>query len=229
MEIYQTEEQQVEAIKGYWQKNGNTIIAGIALGFAGFIGFNLYQDNKLEQEVAVADGYQTLIESSVKDSTNFAADGEKFISENGDNTYASLTALSLAKDAASHQDWTLTQSQLKVAIDKAPSDGIKAIASLRLARVQVQLEQYAEAVVTLNNNLPVSFTAAIEEIKGDAYLQQGKQDLARNAYQAAIAADGLSTSPSLQVKLDDLAQATVLPTSVITEPAVAEVVESVAK
>ena len=55
--------------------------------------------------------------------------------------------------------------------------------------------------------LPESFRAAIEEIKGDTYLLQGKKELARNAYQAAIDADGLASSPNLQMKLDDLATA----------------------
>jgi predicted negative regulator of RcsB-dependent stress response len=211
VEVYQTEEQQVEAIKGYWAQNGNTIIAGIALGFAGFIGFNLYQDNQLEQELAISDSYQTLIENSAKDGEAFVENGEKFISENGNNSYVTLTALALAKDAATHKDWPQVQKQLTTAIETAPTQGIKAIASLRLARVQVQLEQYTEALNTLNSNLPESFTAAVEEIKGDAYLQQGKKDLARNAYQAAVAADGIATSPSLQIKLDDLAQVTTLP------------------
>jgi len=221
VEIYQTEEQQVEAIKSYWQQNGNTIIAGIALGFAGFIGFNLYQDNKFEEELLVSDTYQTLIEQSGKDAKAFTENGEKFISENGNNSYVSLTALALAKESATHKDWPQVQKQLTTAIESAPTDGIKAIASLRLARVQVQLEQYSDALATLNNNLPESFTAAIEEIKGDAYLQQGKNDLARSAYQAAIAADGIATSPSLQIKLDDLAQVTTLPAAevVAAEPA----------
>ena len=221
MEIYQTEEQQVEAIKSYWQQNGNTIIAGIALGFAGFIGFNLYQDNKFEEELLVSDNYQTLIEQSGKDAKAFTENGEKFISENGDNSYVSLTALALAKESATHKDWPQVQKQLTTAIESAPTDGIKAIASLRLARVQVQLEQFSDAFTTLNNNLPESFTAAIEEIKGDAYLQQGKKDLARSAYQAAIAADGIATSPSLQIKLDDLAQASTLPVAevIAAEPA----------
>jgi len=221
VEIYQTEEQQVEAIKSYWQQNGNTIIAGVALGFAGFIGFNLYQDNKFEEELVVSDNYQALIEQSGKDSKAFIDNGEKFISENGNNSYVSLTALALAKESASHKDWPQVQKQLTTAIESAPTDGIKAIASLRLARVQVQLEQYSDALATLNNNLPESFTAAIEEIKGDAYLQQGKNDLARSAYQAAIAADGIATSPSLQIKLDDLAQVTTLPVAgvVAAEPA----------
>ncbi|MGV2872508.1 YfgM family protein [Colwellia sp. E150_009] len=207
MEIYQTEEQQVEAIKGYWAENGNMIIAGIALGFAGFIGFNVYKDSKLEEELAVSDSYQTLIEASVNDKATFAQNAEKFINENAGTSYESLTALALAKEFATDKDWKNTQAQLTVAINSAPSDGIKAIASLRLARVQIQQEQYEQALSTLAQPLPESFRAAIEEIKGDTYLLQGKKELARNAYQAAIDADGLASSPNLQMKLDDLATA----------------------
>lgn len=211
MEVYQTEEQQVEAIKGFWKENGNTVIAGIVIGFAGFIGFNLYKENVLESELALADSYQALMESSTKNPQEFTANAEKFINENGTTSYASLTALALAKEAATHQDWAQAQKQLTIAIDKASNDGVKAIATIRLARVQVQLEEYTAALATLAKPLPESFTAAKEEIKGDTYLQQGKKDLARTAYQAAIAADGLATSPSLQMKLDDLAQAVNLP------------------
>ncbi len=207
MEIYQTEEQQVEAIKGYWAENGNMIIAGIALGFAGFIGFNVYKDSKLEEELAVSDSYQTLLEASVNDKATFAQNAEKFISENAGTSYESLTALALAKEFATDKDWENAQAQLTVAINSAPSDGIKAIASLRLARVQIQQEQYEQALSTLAQPLPESFRAAIEEIKGDTYLLQGKKELARNAYQAAIDADGLASSPNLQMKLDDLATA----------------------
>lgn len=217
MEVYQTEEQQVEAIKGYWQENGNMIIAGIVLGFAGFIGFNFYKDNVLEQEVAVSDSYQTLIENSTKDKAAFAENAQKFISENANTSYASLTALALAKEAADKKDWQAAQTQLTTALNSAPTEGIKGIASLRLARVQIQLEQYEEALTTLAKPLPASFTAAIEEVKGDTYLLQGKKELARNAYQAAIAADGLASSPNLQMKLDDLATAVNLTTIVPVE------------
>ncbi len=207
MDIYQTEEQQVEAIKSYWEENGNMIIAGIVLGFVGFIGFNYYQDSKLADELAISNRYQTLIENSDTDKQAFSENAAKFISENSTTSYASLTALALAKTAANTQDWAVAQTQLTAAIASAPTDGIKGIASLRLARVQIQLEQYEQALATLAKPLPESFTAAVEEIKGDTYLLQGKKELARNAYQVAIAADGLASSPSLQMKLDDLATA----------------------
>ena len=217
MEIYQTEEQQVEAIKSYWQENGNMIIAGIVLGFVGFIGFNFYKDNQLANETAISDSYQTLIENSTTDKAAFSENAQKFISENANTSYASLTALALAKDAADAQDWQGAQTQLTSALKSAPTEGIKGIVSLRLARVQIQQEQYKQALATLAKPLPESFTAAIEEIKGDTYLLQGKKELARNAYQTAIAADGLANSPSLQMKLDDLATAVNLTTTLPVE------------
>jgi len=204
VDVYQTEEQQVEAIKGYWEENGNTIIAGIVLAFAGFIGFNFYKDHKLTSELAVSDSYQTLIENGVNDKANFPEQAATFINENANTSYASLTSLALAKEAATEKDWNTAQIQLNTAIDSAPTAAIKGIASLRLARVQIQLAQYTEALATLAKPLPESFTANIEEIKGDTYLLQNKKELARNAYQAAITANGLANSPGLQMKLDDL-------------------------
>jgi len=206
VDIHQTEEQQVEAIKGFWKDNGNSIIAGLVLGFSGFIGYGYYKDHKVEQEMMIADSYQAVVELASGDETAYRAAGEAFINDNGSSSYVSLTALALAKNAAEHKDWTEVAKYLTTAIEKSADAGVKGIATVRLARVQVQLEQYDEAIKTLSNSLPKSFTAAAEEIKGDAYLKQDKVELARNAYQAALSVEGQTSSPSLQMKLDDLVE-----------------------
>jgi predicted negative regulator of RcsB-dependent stress response len=211
VDIYQTEEQQVDAIKGYWKENGTYIIAGLVIGFAGFIGFNMYKDNKLAEELALADAYQAVLETNAVDSKTFIAAGDKFISENGQTTYSAFTALALAKESAENKNWQDTVKYLNSAIDNAPSPSIKAIATVRLARVQIQLNEIDAALTTLSATLPASFTAAVEEVKGDAYIQQEKSELARSAYQAAIDAGGLSASPVLQMKLDNLAEVVNLP------------------
>ncbi|WP_426369712.1 YfgM family protein [Pseudocolwellia sp. HL-MZ7] len=210
MEIYETEEQQVDAIKSYWNKNGNMIIAGIVLGLSGFVGFNFYKDAQLETELATSDAYQTLVESIEKKPEGFIAAGEKFITDNKDSSYAGLTALSLAKKSASHQDWPQVEKYLTTAIESSKDEGIKAIATLRLARVQIQLDKVDAALTTLSAPLPQSFKSSIEEVKGDAYLLQDKKDLARISYQDAIAATAGAASQSLQMKLDDLAENIVL-------------------
>lgn len=206
MDVYQTEEQQVEAIKGFWKENGTAIIAGLVLGFAGFIGFNVYKDTQLENEVITSDAYQTVMESAGVDGKLFSASASKFITENKDSSYASLTALALAKETATHKDWPQVAIHLASAIESSTNQGIKAIASIRLARVQIQLEQYTEALATLAVTLPESFKSAIEETKGDAYFKQGKVELARNAYQAALDVEGQTNNGALQMKLNDLAQ-----------------------
>lgn len=210
MENFQTEEQQVEAIKSFWSKNGNSVIAGLIIGFSGFIGFNYYQDNKLASEVAVSESYITLQEKSEADPAAYTAEAEEFIKAHGESSFASFTALSLAKDAVIKQDWAAAEAQLKIAIDIAADEGIKAIASLRLARIQMQTDQLDAALATLNKTLPSSFLASIEVAKGDVYLLQGKNELARVAYQTAIDNKGLETHPNLQIKLDDLAEVSTL-------------------
>jgi len=206
VEIYQTEEQQVDAIKKYWHDNGNAIIAGLVIGFSAFIGYNFYKEAQLEQELLTSESYQTTQALAGKDEQAYTLAGEKFIAENGESSYASLTALSLAKESANHKDWSQVEKYLTTAIDKSTDAGIKGIATIRLARVQIQLEQIEKALATLASPLPESFKSAIEEIKGDAYLKQDKKDLARSAYQAAINANDQAGNAALQMKLDDLAE-----------------------
>ncbi|QOL26980.1 tetratricopeptide repeat protein [Thalassotalea sp. LPB0316] len=208
METYQTEEQQVEAIKKFWQENGNFIIGGILVGLGSFVGFNYYKDSKLESEEAATSAYIEMMESVQEHSDNFVEEGEAFIQANKETSFASFTSLALAKDAVSHQDWAGAEKHLQMAIDNAADEGVKSIAILRLARVQLQQAQADKALATLANDMAEGFVGAAEEVKGDAYLMQGKNELARNAYQAAIDALGAAAAnnQSLQMKLDDLAQ-----------------------
>lgn len=210
MDIYETEEQQVDAIKSYWTKNGNAIIAGIVIGLGGFIGFNYYKDEQLAKELVVSDAYQTLVESAEAKPEGFIASGKQFIAENKESSYATLTALTLAKKAATHKDWPEVEKFLTTAIETSKDEGIKAIATLRLARVQIQLDKVDAALATLNVPLPKAFKSSIEEIKGDAYLLQDKADLARISYQDAITATAGKVNESLQIKLDDLAENIIL-------------------
>jgi len=207
---HQTEEQQVEALKEFWNEYGNAIITGLVIGFAGFIGYGYYKDNKLTSELYTSEAYQSMTTLADSDKAAFRSAGEQFIADNGDSSYSTLTALALAKDAADHKDWTQAEKHLKTAIEKSTDAGIKAIAVVRLARVQMQLEQYDTALATISQALPESFKAEVEEIKGDAYLKQEKVDMARAAYQVALDASGERANPVLQMKLDDLAQEIVL-------------------
>ncbi|GLX84486.1 membrane protein [Thalassotalea loyana] len=208
METYQTEEQQVEAIKKFWQENGNFIIGGILVGLGSFVGFNYYKDSKLESEESTTAAYMEMMQAAETNGDNFAQDGEAFINAHKESSFASFTSLALAKDAVSHKDWTGAAKHLQMAIDNAADEGVKSIALLRLARVQLQQEQADKALATLSTEMAEGFAGVAEEVKGDAYLMQGKPELARTSYQAAIDALGTAaaSNQSLQMKLDNLAE-----------------------
>lgn len=206
MDIYQTEEQQVDAIKAFWKENGTGIIAGIVIGLSGFVGYGYYTESQVKAEIQTAESYQAIIDTIGKNEGEFIQAAENFIATNETSSYASLTALALAKDASTHKDWAEAEKYLLIASEKSSSAGVKAIAITRLARVQIQLENIEAALATLATPLPASFTSTVEEIKGDAYLKQGKVELARNAYQVALAASAENMNPVLQIKIDDLAE-----------------------
>lgn len=206
MEDFQTEEQQVEAIKRFWHEHGNSIIAGIVLGFGGFVGFNWYQDNKVVEETARTEAYIEFQETLVESPDKLSAQAETFLAQHGQSSYASLAEFTLAKAAVEEKDWTKAEQHLNNAIAQAADKNIAAVATLRLAKVQIQSEQIDAALTTLAATLPESFKASVEEIKGDAYLLQGKKELARNAYQTAVDSQKFGANPGLQMKLDDLAE-----------------------
>ncbi|TRX53972.1 YfgM family protein [Thalassomonas sp. M1454] len=207
MDDFQTEEQQVDAIKKFWHENGNSLIAGLVIGLGGFVGFNYYQESQIEAQEALSAEFQATMESFAAQEDNFRTNAQAFIDANKENSYSAFAAFALAKDASSHQNWAGAQTHLEQAANLASSDNMKAIAYLRLARVQIQQQAYDDALATLANPMPESYVASIEEIKGDAYLLQGNSEAARTAYQASADAGGLQTNPALQMKIDDLAVA----------------------
>ena len=43
MEVYETEEQQVEAVKKWWKENGVSLIVGVVMGLSAIAGWKYYQ------------------------------------------------------------------------------------------------------------------------------------------------------------------------------------------
>ncbi|WP_028110932.1 YfgM family protein [Ferrimonas futtsuensis] len=201
MEIYSTEEQQVEAIKSFWKEYGNSIIGGAAIGLAALFGWNTYQEYQIGQEEAASAAFDAAVEKAGARDTLAAAVDELKLSH-GDSAYADLASLMLAKAAADAGDLTQAEQRLTDVAAGIDAD-IKPLVDLRLARVQLALGKSDEALATLNAITGEAFAGQRDELKGDLLKQKGDLQGARDAYQAALTAG--SRSPALQMKLDDLA------------------------
>ncbi len=200
MEIYSTEEQQAEAIKRFFRENGLSLALGVIVGLGGLYGWKAYNQNQITTAEQASDAYTKLVESD-----SVLASADAFITENKDTQYATLAAFVAAKEAVDAQNLDLANEKLSWIVTNVDNAQLKAIATTRLARVQIAQQQYDDALSTLNAPLPEAFNANVAELKGDIYTQQGNKEQARVAYQAAVDAGGLTSNPLLQIKLDDLA------------------------
>ena len=207
MEIYSTEEQQAEAIKSFFRDNGPALVIGVVLGLGGLYGWKAYNQNQVTTAEATSDAYTQLVQADAEQKTNVLAGADEFIKNHQDSSYAVLAAFVAAKEAVEKSDFTAAKNQLSWIITNSKNAELTAIATTRIARIELELKEYDAALKTLTATMPEAFKAAVAELKGDVYLAQGDKDQARAAYQSAADAGGLTNNTTLQMKLDDLAAA----------------------
>lgn len=208
MEIYNTEEQQVEAIKRFLREHGLSIAAGIVIGLGGLYGFRAYQASQLEAQEAQSAAYAALVEKAAAEGADKKAwlvDAQKFIAEHKESNYSHLTALLAAKEAVVLKDYAAAEQQLSAVISSSKVPEVLAVAQLRLARVQAEQAKYKEALATLSATMPAAFAAQQNELKGDVLLKSGDEVAALAAYKAAQAGSEAGKNPLLDVKLNELA------------------------
>lgn len=204
MEQFATEEQQVEAIKRFWKENGMAIVVGAVIGLGGLWGWRYYNEQQIGAKETASVSYQETVEALAADASGYTKAVE-FVSANPDTGYSLLTSLQLAKEAVERKDLPEAAKQLGFVADNSKVDSLKNIANLRLARVQIELQELESALATLDKVTDEAFTAQVQEFKGDIFVNQQLFDKARAAYSAAIEKN--TNNRLIKMKLDNLAVA----------------------
>lgn len=220
METYRTEEEQIEAIKKWWQANGSNILIGIGLAILIVVGWQFWQGQKRSTGEAASVVYGELLQASElidqpdadaeKANANLATLmhlADELKSQHEASEYAVFAALMLAKQHVNAGDADKAEVELRWAIEHKASQGVKLVAQLRLARVLVMKDQLDDALALINGVDAGAQTAAFEEVKGDILVSLGKLDEARAAYSKALNAHDSKggSKPIVKMKYDNLA------------------------
>jgi len=206
IEGYETEEQQVDAIKKWWNDNGTMLIVGAVIGLAGLWGWRYYGESvTASQEKASIEFAHVSEKFNAQGEAHDSSELKQFVAENEGNNYATLGALLLAKEAVDAGDLELAKTQLTELLASNEYAALTPIIALRLARVSAELGEYDEALSTLNSIENEAFLVKVNQTKGDIYLKQGDSNAARAAYQTAVDASEGRVDPVLQLQLNDLA------------------------
>ncbi len=184
MERYETEEQQVEAIKNFWKENGVAIGVGIVLGLGGLGAWQWYGKKVIADKEAQSIAFQETLETI--DSEDGLNAVEVFAKENSDSGYSVLASLMAAQKAVSAENFESAKVHLTMAVSNAPSPAVADLAKLRLARVEHQLGDSKAALATLDSVKSDSYSDQVQEIKGDIFVALKEFDNAKAAYDAVL-------------------------------------------
>lgn len=180
------EYEQSERVRAWLRNNGSNLLSGIALGVGLIVGWNWWQGNRLEHAATAATQFQALIvalDGNDAETAQRLADSLK--ADYADTPYSRLGALRLA-------DWQLGQRKaedalavLSAAAAAEKDDPLAPLLNLRIARLELALERAESALARLEAT-PPAYRGLAEHIRGDALRALGREQDARQAYQAAL-------------------------------------------
>ena len=200
IEISDTEEEQVDKIKKWWNSNGKQILAGAALGLVGVFGWNSYGDYQDNQALNA----RTLYLSYASDSTNIGA-YDKLIKDHSSSSYADQATFLMANYLFEAGNYALALDSLKPLISRE-NVVIASTAILRSASLHLQLGEHNEALAILDVDAGEGFSGLFYNLTGDIYLDLSNKEEAKKYYSLAI--ENITANSSLtqliQIKLDDL-------------------------
>jgi len=181
------EEEQLDAIKQWWQENRVSVIGAVVLTLGGSFGWSQYQDYTSANAMAAADKYDAILmeREAGRSADELAVLSQSIRDESGSVAFAEFAALQVAAAAADSGDFELAKAELEQVMAGVELDStLGQLAQLRLAKVKAALGQEDTAIAMLEMGSD-SFPVRYAQVLGDIHLAAGREAAALEAYQTA--------------------------------------------
>jgi predicted negative regulator of RcsB-dependent stress response len=183
------EQEQVDALKAFWNQYGNLVTWTLilALGaFAAWNGWNWYQRDQAAKASAMHDELERAVQAGDVDKAGriFGDLRERYAR----TAFAQQGGLLVAKVQAEKGKPDDAVASLGWVAANAREEEIKTIAQVRLAGLHLDAKKYDDALKALDAAKAPGFEALVADRRGDVLMAQGKRPEAVAAYKAAWAA-----------------------------------------
>lgn len=207
-----TEEEQIEAIKNWWKKNGSSILIGVGAALAIVFGWQAWQNHQANQQAEAANAFSSLIEAarqpaSEENRGTLAYLADQLKSDHPKTGYAIYASMLLAhQQMMDEDDPAAAQESLRWALERVESgSALELLVRTRLGRAQFAAGNYDEALATVRGVSDAgNFAPLLAELEGDVLMAMDDREGAREAYIRARDAAGAGAIGLLQLKLADL-------------------------
>ncbi len=213
MSRYETEDEQLEAIKAWWKKNGSQLLTVILIGVLAFSGWRYWTNTQWVESTNASSLFEVLQGSMQQDKFGeVSREALKLIQEQPESPYAIGAAMLYAKYSLEKGEVEEAIKHLTWVSNTAEDTQLRNLALLRVARIQADKKSFADAEQSLTTlaqaNLNGAEKANFDYVSGLVALAQSKVDVAQQAFQNVVAnADAEKNLMGLaQIQLDDLSK-----------------------
>ncbi len=201
------EQEQLAAMKAWWDKYGNFILTAatlVLLAIAAYNGWRWYERREAAQAAVLYDEMKSAVD--VNNVSKIKEVAGSLLERYPRTVYAAMAALHAARANHESNDMAAAKAQLRWVIEKSGHPEFTLIARVRLAGVLLDEKAYDEALKLVTGDVPAAQATAFADRRGDILLAQGKPVEARAAWQQALAkADPQHPLRNIiQLKLDAL-------------------------
>ena len=202
-----TEQEELEALQKWWRENGKAVVVGLVIGLGGVFGWTTWQSRIEATAERVSVVYESMVDmAAAGDHIEALLRVEQIIQEHPDSEYAALSALLGAKSALAADRAEDANRLLNWVIQNAARAEVRDVARVRSAQLLLHEGKRDAGVTMLADVKTPAFAAAVEELRGDIFVDDGQSDAAAKAYAAALAGNSITSGMRARVtmKLDDL-------------------------
>ncbi len=185
MPALETDQDQIEMLKRWWNEYGKLVLLVIIIGLG--IGFGwrywLAQQSQNQQKASLL--YQQLLDANRTNNNEVITQISNEINHRYRKTeYANMANLFAAK-AALPQNPEIALKRLQSVMNNSKMPSLKQVARLRAARILAEQKKMQEGLDLLNKVDDKTYQPLIDEVKGDIYAIMGDHAKARQLYQSA--------------------------------------------
>ena len=192
MAAYDLEEQeQLSAIKAWWEKNGNGVSWAAFAVAAVILGWQAWRWYEAREAASAGALYSAMVQAvDVKDNAKIRQIAGELIDKHGKSVNAELAAILAARAELNSGDTKSAMSKMEWAATKGSDEVVRDLARLRLATMQLDEKSYDAALKTLETAPAAAFMARFEDLRGDVLFAKGSLEEAKGAYKKALEAVG---------------------------------------
>ncbi|WP_198265308.1 YfgM family protein [sulfur-oxidizing endosymbiont of Gigantopelta aegis] len=206
MDNFETEEQQVEAIKKWWGENYIMVIVITIVGLGGIVGVQQWKQSQVTQAQTASMEYDHILQI-VKEGKDepVKQQVDTMLGEYADYPYAALSAMLEAKQLIDAGKLSEAETQLNWVINNSKAQNLQHISRIRLATI-LSAQGKNDAALKVLDVETGNFRASYLEVKGDVLVAMKRIDEARSAYDQALEAYAVigANAQILRVKRNDL-------------------------